>query len=213
MKYVLVGLDRDDTLTMDLGGWFGKEDDWKDHLKFCPYAVEGIKELNKDPRVRIVVVTNQHGVAYGYFTIERVEEVNDEIDRRLREKGAIVHNWQYCPYVTTQYVKEKGVYIDERWIRDNGLRKPGIEMLRRGARELGLNLEEITHKYVVGDRPDDVQMGLNAGGKGFFVRHGRNNKHYQRILEMMSEYEGRVFPVNNLFEAANRILEDINNFK
>lgn len=76
-KSFLVGLDRDDTLTYDdPGGYFGKDPGWENRIVFYPTVIEGLKLLKQEPRIKIVVATNQAGVAKGWLTEQRVQEVN-----------------------------------------------------------------------------------------------------------------------------------------
>lgn len=207
---ILVGLDRDRTINYDNDFYVGKEENWKDQLEILPYVVEGIKKLKEDSRIKVIVATNQSGVALEYISTKRAYEVNKEIDKMLRNNGAFVDGWYFCPFVDNEYVKEKNIVLDNEWVKDTELRKPGIGMLKKASKDLGVNLNEIKHIYFIGDRKLDVETGLNANGKGILIIDKDNEKHQEEVRELMKSNGGRIFFANNLLEAANIILEDIN---
>jgi len=167
MKRSLVGLDRDGTINKD-SGHFGKSDLWYKELEIYPGVAEGIKLLN-EKNIYVVVITNQAGVARGYFDCERVKEINKEIDKRFRKNGAKIDEWYFCPYVNKEYFLKRDLPVNDSWILPNNEgRKPKIGMLKEACRDLGLKLEE-TNIFVIGDKQSDVQTGVNAGGRGYLV--------------------------------------------
>src|SRR3989338_677639 len=150
MRPILVGIDRDGTLHNDVG-YLGRETDWACQLELCEGVIEGIKLLNRNDLIKIIVATNQAGVARGFFGTERIEEVNRAIDSMLSSQEARIHNWQYCPFVTPEYAVEKKIPKDSKWVRKMsefyGLRKPGTGMLKKAAEELGHYLNGFEEIY------------------------------------------------------------------
>lgn len=205
-KEILIVLDRDGTISYD-PGYFGKDNNWKDETRLIEGVVEGIKKLN-ETGVKIIVASNQAGVAREYFDCERVEEINGYFDSLLRKEGAIVDGWYYCPYVGFRYAGEKGVRKDSIWIRETDLRKPGIGMIKQACNDLGLELEDC-FVYFIGDHLNDINTGLNANGKGILVLSGHGMDAEKEVRILKEKYEDRVFIAENFLSAVNIILEDI----
>ncbi len=204
MKTLLVGLDRDGTINAEVPH-LGRNNNWKEQTKLLTCAAQGIRELNKHPSSKIVVVTNQAGVAHGYLTLERVTQINTYIDELLRAERAHIHAWYACPHVPQHYALEHKLPPDNPWIKDNGWRKPETGMLKQAAHDLHTTLEECL-VYVVGDRTTDVQLALNAGGKGILIP--AISKEYQKTKELEHQNTGKIFYANNILEAAEIILAD-----
>jgi D-glycero-D-manno-heptose 1,7-bisphosphate phosphatase len=118
-----------------------------------PFAAEAIRRLNQ-AGVPVVVVTNQSGVARGYFPESLLGDVHDRMKGELAQAGAHLDAVYYCPH-------DKSENCD--------CRKPSPGMLYRAARELGLDLKR---SFVVGDRYGDMELAFNAGTKAIFVKTG-----------------------------------------
>ncbi len=209
---ILVGLDRDNTLHYDdTNGFFGKDDDWRDNLALCDGVVDGLKVLKGDERIRLVVATNQSGVARGVLTEERVRKVNAHLDSMLRENGVQIDGWYYAPQVSHRYAerwRRRGVPYNEDYVTENHTRKPRNSMLEQAAKDLGYPLDEL-QVYFIGDRSTDVETGLNANGSGILIYNGRNRRDYARTFRI-HENAGRAYIVNNFLEAARTVLREIN---
>ncbi|MBI5347305.1 MAG: HAD-IIIA family hydrolase, partial [Candidatus Aenigmarchaeota archaeon] len=162
----LVGLDRDGTIIKDTG-YLGKDDNWREDFVIYPDAPIAIRNLKADQRSRVIVVSNQGGVARGLYTIDRVHEINRAVMDGLRADGVELDGWYFCPFIDENYIQNRGLkptdYLQE-WIGRG--RKPDIDMLERAARDLGATLDSFRGIYVVGDMSTDVQTALNANGKG-----------------------------------------------
>jgi D-glycero-D-manno-heptose 1,7-bisphosphate phosphatase len=118
-----------------------------------PFASPAIRRLNQ-AGVPVVVVTNQAGVARGYFPESLLHDVHERMKRELARAGAHLEAVYYCPHDQS----------------DNcDCRKPSPGMLHRAARELGLDLKR---SFVVGDRYGDMELAFNAGTKAIFVKTG-----------------------------------------
>jgi D-glycero-D-manno-heptose 1,7-bisphosphate phosphatase len=150
-----VFLDRDGTIVEE-GGYL----DRIDRLVLFPWSVDAVRILNR-AGLPVVIVTNQAGVARGMFTEDVVRDLHDHLAGRFANGGARVDGFYYCPHHPEASV--------ERYRLRCECRKPAPGMLRRAARELGLDL---ARSYVVGDRWIDVQMGAAAGARGLLVRTG-----------------------------------------
>jgi D-glycero-D-manno-heptose 1,7-bisphosphate phosphatase len=118
-----------------------------------PFAAEAIRRLNQ-AGVPVVVVTNQSGVARGYFPESLLHDVHERMKRELAQAGAHLDAVYYCPHGNSDACD---------------CRKPKPGMLHRAARELGIDLKR---SFVVGDRYGDMELAFNAGAKAIFVKTG-----------------------------------------
>lgn len=107
-----------------------------------------------------VVVSNQSGVARGYFTEDAVRAVNARMDELLRRDnaGAIIDLHEYCPYHPDGTV--------EAYRRDSDLRKPRPGMLIKAAESLDLDLKR---SWMVGDAPRDIEAGAAVGCRTILI--------------------------------------------
>jgi D-glycero-D-manno-heptose 1,7-bisphosphate phosphatase len=153
-----VFLDRDGTLIEEVHYLSAPE-----QVRPIPGAADAVRQLNA-AGVLVVVVTNQAGVARGYFPERRVAEAHERLSALLAEAGARVDAYFYCPHHPTEGV---GAYRAEC-----ACRKPKPGMLLTAARELDIDLGR---SWMIGDKPDDAEAGLAAGCRTILVRtgHGR----------------------------------------
>ncbi len=110
---------------------------------------------------RLIVVTNQAGIARGYYTEADFEALMKFMRERLSVEGVELDAVYYCPFHP-----EHGV---GKYKREHEDRKPGTGMLRRGAREFGVELSE---SVLVGDRCSDVGAANAAGLRQAFLIRG-----------------------------------------
>jgi len=134
-------LDRDGTIIVD-HGYVGSVE----RVEFIEGAADAIAAINR-ARIPVAVVTNQSGVARGYYGIDDVARVHHHIAERLAEFGAHVDLFVYCPYHPDGVV--------DAFARSSEDRKPSPGMAKAAAEALNLNLAE---SWVVGDRPEDIGM-------------------------------------------------------
>jgi len=180
-----VFLDRDGTVIEEVG-YLNR----LDRVAFFPWSVDAIRVLN-DAGLLVVVVTNQAGVARGYFDEALVCETHALIDRRLAAGRARVDAYYYCPH------HPDGVVESLRQACE--CRKPRPGMIRQAARDLDI---DIPGSFVVGDRWLDVEMGRAAGATAVLVRTG-----YGRNEERRPEGQAAAdYVADNLMDAASWIL-------
>jgi D-glycero-D-manno-heptose 1,7-bisphosphate phosphatase len=110
---------------------------------------------------RLIVVTNQAGIARGYYSEADFEVLMEFMRSELRAEGVELDAVYYCPFHP-----EHGV---GRYKREHEDRKPGTGMLRRGATEFGVELSE---SAMVGDRCSDVAAANAAGLRQAFLISG-----------------------------------------
>jgi len=148
-----VFLDRDGTIIEDTGYLNDPAD-----VRLLPGADVALRSL-ADAGFKLVVVTNQSGIARGTITEDQLGEIHAEVRRQLADRGAHVDEIYYCPYHPEGSVK---IYT-----RESEDRKPAPGMLLRAAEELDVDLSQ---SWMVGDTPSDVEAGRRAGCRTVRIR-------------------------------------------
>jgi D-glycero-D-manno-heptose 1,7-bisphosphate phosphatase len=155
-----VFLDRDGTIIEDVGYL----DDCS-RIKFLPRVSEAIKLLNKSG-FKVIIVTNQAGVARGYFTEDTVKEINRYTQESLAKQGAFIDKIYYCPHHAEGTIEE--------YKKDCNWRKPNPGMIEEAAREFEIDLE---NSFAIGDKSIDIEAGRRAGCKAILLASkGHPNK-------------------------------------
>jgi D-glycero-D-manno-heptose 1,7-bisphosphate phosphatase len=186
MKRWGVFLDRDGVINEEVGYLSNLE-----ALKLIPGAARAIRHLNR-LHIPVIVVTNQAGVARGYFSEQRVHEIHEALSRLLAAEDAHIDRYYYCPHHPTEGL---GPYR-----LDCGCRKPKPGMLLKAAEEFGLNLKRC---YIVGDKALDIETGWRAGTRTILVLTGYGEETWRNWSFIFKP--DRV--ARNLQEAVEWILE------
>jgi len=140
-----VFVDRDGTIVKDVVYCSNPDD-----LDFLPTVLDGIKLLNS-VGIRLIVVTNQSGVARGIFTEETLGKIHKKMLAGIISQGGQVDAIYYCPH-----------HPDEKC----HCRKPNIGMLEQAAQDWGLDLKS---SYFIGDKFLDMEAANKAGCKAILV--------------------------------------------
>ena len=148
-------LDRDGILNRDTGYVFRRED-----FQWSEGAVEAAKLLN-DSGYLVFVITNQSGVAHGYYDEEAVHELHCWMAAELLHKGAHIDAFYYCPHHPEGTRKEYAVVCE--------CRKPKPGLLLAAIREWCVDRER---SFLIGDKESDVQAAEAAGVRGLLWRGG-----------------------------------------
>jgi len=185
MSNKAVFLDRDNTVIEDPGYLADPR-----AVKLLPGVELAIKSLTQ-AGYKIVIVTNQSGVARGLLTIEALEKIHGEMQRQLAERGAHVDAIQYCPYHPEGTVEE--------FAQDSELRKPKPGMLLKAAANLDIDLAQ---SWMVGDSGRDIEAGQRAGCGTIRIRLRSTHVHGEAEEEDVQADH----TVRNLVDAARVIL-------
>ena len=145
-------LDRDGTIIVD-HGYVGSVD----RVDFIDGAAEAIASFNRSG-IPVAMVTNQAGVARGFYGLDDVALVHEHIARYLAERGARIDLYLYCPYHPAGIV--------EAFARTSEDRKPRPGMAKAAETALNLNLRA---SWVVGDRPEDMGLAETIGASGIYL--------------------------------------------
>jgi D-glycero-D-manno-heptose 1,7-bisphosphate phosphatase len=193
-------LDRDGTINEEVGHL-----DKLEKLKIYDNAAEAIRMINQSG-MKAVVITNQSGVARGYFTEELVKTTHRIIQDLLKRQGAFIDAFYYCPHHPTEGLEE--------YVQACSCRKPEPGMLITASRDLNIDLQR---SYMVGDILKDIQAGKNAGTKSVLVKSGHGIKALHEDLQQSSqeipigENLGNSYPdyiAEDILEAVTWILQD-----
>lgn len=160
-KQVLVVLDRDGTLIEEVS-YLGREQDWRDHTMLKKAVVDFLIYLNTKYDITPVVVSNQQGVARGYFSTQTVEHINAHIATLLQPSGIQIANWQYCPHVDQDYALKHSdqMHFNPSFITAISTRKPNPHMLFEALKHLGKQLSDFDQVIMLGNSTDDAGMAL-----------------------------------------------------
>lgn len=140
-------------------------------VELLPGAAEAITELNR-ANVPAVVITNQSGVARGYFPESRIREIHEKLDELLAASGAHIEKYFHCPHHPTKGI---GPYL-----KQCDCRKPEPGLLRLAASELGLDLNR---SFMIGDKLSDTEAGARAGCRSILVKTGYGHTYAPEQIE------------------------------
>lgn len=143
-------LDRDGVINVDVGYLSDPA-----QLEFIPGAIEAMKEA-QTRGYDIIVVTNQSGVARGYYTEEDVQALHAEMSRRLEAEGVHILAYYYCPHHPEGTV--------EAYKKACDCRKPNPGMLTQAIEEWNVDVDG---SFLVGDKPSDVQAAESIGMRAY----------------------------------------------
>ena len=165
MKRRAVFMDRDGTISEEVG--------YVNHpsrYRVFPYSAEAVRLLNEAGWLAILV-TNQAGVARGYFTEDIIGQVHNVLTEELEKQGAHLDAIYYCAHHPT--------VGQEPYRLDCDCRKPKPGLIERAAREFEIDLSQ---SWMIGDRYSDIELARNARTHAALVLsgYGRGEWEYQR---------------------------------
>jgi len=150
-----VFLDRDGTIIEEVGYL-----DRPERVEFFPWTIDAIRVLNRAD-LGVVLVSNQSGIARGFFTDAVVDTVHQRMDDMLSAGGARIDAYYYCPHHPDGSVAELAKVCD--------CRKPARGLVDRAVAEFGV---DPARSFVVGDRWLDIGLARTVGARGVLVRTG-----------------------------------------
>jgi D-glycero-D-manno-heptose 1,7-bisphosphate phosphatase len=152
---------------LDRDGVINKEVDYAhriDQLHLLPRTALALKKLNQAGFL-VVVITNQAGVAYGFYSENQVHIFHDSLQKRLEKQGGNIDAFYFCPHHKT-----KG----QGWYKvDCKCRKPKTGLFKQAARELEIDFAK---SFAIGDKCSDLEPAAKLGSKTILVLtgHGKN---------------------------------------
>jgi D-glycero-D-manno-heptose 1,7-bisphosphate phosphatase len=154
-----VFLDKDGTLIEDVPYNVRPE-----QIRLLPGGAEGLRRLHA-AGYRLIVVSNQSGVAHGYFAEEALAGVERRLRQLLAEAGVPLAGFYYCPHHPDGSVAAYRVAC--------ACRKPEPGLLLRAAREHGIDL---ARSWLIGDILNDVEAGRRAGCRTILLDNGHETE-------------------------------------
>ena len=154
-KHKAVFFDRDGTLNEEVDYLYRIDD-----FRWLPEAVEAIQYCHAQGYL-VIVVTNQSGVARGYYQEEDIRKLHEWMQQDLQSKGTYIDKFYYCPHHPEAKVAKYRQVCD--------CRKPKSGMVLAGCRDFNV---DISRSFIVGDKKRDIDSGENAGVRGFYYHGG-----------------------------------------
>jgi D-glycero-D-manno-heptose 1,7-bisphosphate phosphatase len=183
-----VFVDRDGTLIEEVGYL-----DRVDRVAFFPWTIAAVRALNQ-AGLAVVMVSNQSGLARGFFAESVVHDVHRRIAEMLDAGAAHIDAYYYCPHHPDGTVPGLGIVCE--------CRKPARGLVDRAVREFGIDPER---SFVIGDRWVDVRLARAIGAKGVLVRTGYGDVEERRAPHGMTADA----VVDNLVAASSWILNTL----
>jgi len=165
MRKVLF-LDRDGVINKDVSYLYKIAD-----LQWVDGAKEALK-LAHDSGYELIVVTNQSGVARGYYKETDVQILHDYMGNELFKAGAPILHFYYCPHHKDGTV--------ERYAVDCNCRKPKPGMILQAIKDFDVDVE---HSFLIGDSQRDVDASEAAGVKGYLFTESNLLHFMKKILK------------------------------
>lgn len=182
-----VFLDRDGTINVDKGFVYRIED-----FEFLPGAVEGLKLL-QDAGYLLVIITNQSGIARGYYTEADFHKLNDWMLAELRTYGVEIDSVYYCPHLPS--TDELVVPELKEYRVSCTCRKPQIGLFEKAVVDFNIDLSQ---SFAIGDKYRDCAIcSKETMCKGFLIN---NTSEIETV-------EGDITIVSSLLEAARLIVK------
>ncbi|MBE7446204.1 MAG: HAD family hydrolase [Planctomycetia bacterium] len=154
-------------------------------LELLPNASDGIRLFKKHGYL-IVVITNQSGIARGFFDEDRLMHIHKKLMDMLEEAGAVIDDLYYCPHHIEGIIEHYKV--------DCTCRKPKPGMILDAARKHHIDLAQ---SLIIGDSETDMLAGKNAGCRCVLIKNGCGSASKDKIIPMDMDYV-----VKDLLEAA-----------
>ncbi len=159
-------LDRDGVINRDAGYVHRWED-----FEFIEGAVDALRRLGS-AGYHLVIVTNQSGLARGYFTQEQYDAMTRRMLQALEQEGVVIDAVYHCPHHPQGRIAT--------WAMECDCRKPAPGLLLRASREHGLSLVD---SIMIGDKPSDIAAARAAGvGRAFAVRSENDESSLEHSL-------------------------------
>ncbi len=156
-----VFLDRDGTVNQDKG-YINHPDDFN----IYPFAGKAIKLLN-DLGFYVFIVTNQSGVARGFYDFNDLEKIHSKMITQLAAEGAKIDRIYLSPYFKEGIVEPYNIAHNDR--------KPNTGLFLKAQKDFSFSPRK---SYMIGDRYSDIEFGKRAGLTSILVLTGDGEKEF-----------------------------------
>ena len=176
MKKKILFLDRDGVINEDKGYVFREKD-----FSILPNVIEGLTEFKKKG-FYFIIITNQSGIARGYYKIENFNVFMNKIITTLKQFNIQIMDYYFCPHHPTGKIKSLAI--------DCSCRKPKPGMILKAMQDYNV---DINLSVLVGDNISDIEAGISAGiTKNIIIGSSKKYKNINKSL---------------IFETASDLLE------
>ncbi len=142
------------------------------------YAAEMLQEF-KRKNFLLIIISNQSGVARGFFSEADVNKMHDVIQQKLSAFNVQLDAFYYCPHLVEGTIKEYAI--------DCSCRKPKPGLIFKAAKDFDINLN---NSWMIGDILNDVEAGNAAGCKTILITNG-NETEWILNAQRMPDYEAK----------------------
>jgi D-glycero-D-manno-heptose 1,7-bisphosphate phosphatase len=147
-------------------------------LEFLPGVKDAIRLINKSG-YKCIVITNQSGVARGLISLNEIESLHKYINKSLREYGAVIDAFYFCPHHPSARITKYAIDCD--------CRKPRAGLFYEASRDHKVDL---SNSIMVGDKSIDIAAGLKAGCECFQINNrvviGGNKTAYMSLGQVVN---------------------------
>jgi D-glycero-D-manno-heptose 1,7-bisphosphate phosphatase len=178
-------LDRDGTINQEVDFLTSP-----DQLHLLPGSAAAIREANA-LGLKVVVITNQSGIARGLLTEEQLSEIHRHFTRILREENARIDAIYYCPHHPD--------FGEPRYNKNCDCRKPNTGMITQAVDDLDIDVKS---SFVIGDRLIDIQLGNTIGATSILVLTGYGKQELEYCRQQNVHID---FIAQDLFDAMNYV--------
>jgi D-glycero-D-manno-heptose 1,7-bisphosphate phosphatase len=140
------------------------------HFRWVKGAIKAIKFFN-EKNYKVVVVTNQSGVARGFFTIKDVKKIHSYIQKKLKKNDAKIDAFYFCPFHKNGIIK--------RFKKNSLLRKPNIGMFRLTEKRWNIDKK---NSFMIGDQKTDIEFAKKAKIKGYLFNQNNLHKYIKKKI-------------------------------
>ena len=187
--FPVVFIDRDGTINID-GGYINDPD----NFIMYPYASQAVRMLNVNGFLA-VVITNQSGLARGFFTEEVMNNIHEKMNNIFKMQGAYIDGLYFCPHDPNAKI--------EKYKAVCKCRKPETGLIENAIKDLPIDTNRM---YFIGDKHSDIMAGHKSGCKTIMVKTGYGKGD---LLHKSSKWEVKPDKVcDNLLKAVKIILEN-----
>ena len=173
-----VFLDRDGTINVERNYLYKIEE-----FEFLPQALEGMKMLC-DAGYLLIIITNQSGIARGFYTEKDFEKLTDYMKQECADYGIEFTDILYCPHL-------KGAIVPE-YDKECDCRKPATGLFKQAIEKYDIDLSE---SYAIGDKIRDLIICSETGCRGYLIG-GTVDTEFSAYIEV----------VGSLYDAAYKIV-------
>lgn len=166
MKHKAIFFDRDGVLNTDKGYLYKIED-----LEWVEGALQALAYAREQGYL-VFVVTNQSGIARGYYTVQDMQKLHEYMQKVAQKNGGRIEKIYYCPHLKEGTVAEYAIDCD--------CRKPKPGLILKACKEYDIDLEA---SLLIGDKQRDVESAEAAGIKGYLFEQGSLLDFVKQIIE------------------------------